>query len=517
MKDRNLRYGVVISIITLFVTLLGTLFITNRVLNLIGDYNYGLYSFVNSITTWLTVVSTALVASYLRFASLEAKNNENDISKTNSLYLKTLLLISLPSLIIGELIIVFLFVFKVNFASYDWEDSKIIYFLFAFSLLNISISFPATVFSQYINYKQKFIFEKSVLLITTILQFIIHFLIAFFTKSILLIAVYAVFSTLFTLALNYIFCKKSLGIKFGKFKFSENKSLVKSVIAFSSVLVLNSVVDQISQQTDKTLLGFFSSPENVTIYQMGMQLSTYLSMMGVAVSSVFAPRIYELYVDGKHEEINTTFLFVSRIQAVIATFISFGFVACGHDFVMWWLGPKRINAYYCGATLMVLNIMSLSTKLSIDVQRAANKHGFRSVLYLTAAIINITISIVLLILMPKEHAVFACLIGTVISNVICQWIIMTIYNKKVIRLPMEKHIIQVGKLILFGAASVTVSVLSGLLLLKGYNSFFIRFVVEGAVYVAVYVFLLLLFDRRFLVGVLSRKRAKGGAENGASN
>ena len=54
LKDnKNIKFGVILSYVGMAVSIVGTLLVSNRVLNYIGDYNYGLYSFVNSITTWL--------------------------------------------------------------------------------------------------------------------------------------------------------------------------------------------------------------------------------------------------------------------------------------------------------------------------------------------------------------------------------------------------------------------------------------------------------------------------------
>lgn len=502
--SKNARWGIILSYASLSISLIGTLFVTNRVLNLIGDYNYGLYSFVNSITTWITVVSSALVASYLRFTSIEASKNAGDVSRTNTLYFKLLFIVGISAFVVGASVVGLLYGFHVEFGKYDWEDSKLIYLLFVFSILNIFISFIATIFTQFIHYKKQFVYEKLIVIGNTIITFIAHFFIAYFTKNIVYIAIYSAFSTLLTLCINIYFCKKHLGITFSKATFKENKTLVNSILVFSSFLVLNSVVDQVSQQVDKTLLGFFSTPENVTIYQLGMQFSMYLSTMAVAVSGVFVPRVYELYTNNKTEELNNLFLKVSRLQAIIVVFIVLGFVACGHDFILWWVGEKRIYAYYVGAVLLTLGIMPQSVKLAIEIQRAHNKHIFRSIVYFLAAIVNVLLSIILLVLLPKEYAIFACLIGTIVTNFACGWIATNIYNKKVIKLPMEKHWVELTKLLLFGASAVGVTFLIKLCVLTGVPSPLLRFLIEGFVFVFVYAIFLLIFERKFLMSILRK-------------
>lgn len=505
MKDsqnKNIRWGIILSYISLLVSLAGTLFVTNKILNLVGDYNYGLYSFVLSITSWLTVISSSLISSYLRYTSIEAINNDYDVSRTNSVYLKMLSILGMIVLVIGIGTITILYCFGINFGKYSWNDSKIIYLLFIISLINIAITLPITVFTQFINYKKEFIYEKLLSIFTITLQFAGHLLIAIYTQNIILFALYSIFSTLLTLICNFYFCRKHLNIRFQKVSFKKNKKLVKSIMMFSSVLVLNSIVDQINSQIDKTLLGFFSIPENITIYQIGMQFSIYLSAVIVAVSGVFAPQIHDLCAKKDFSSTKNLFLKVSRIQAIVVCFVAFGFVACGYDFTLWWLGSNRINVYWVGSVLMVLNIMPLSIKLAIEIQRAIYKHKFRSFLYLVVAILNVILSIVCLVVMPSEQAIWACLIGTIISSVICQWIAMNIYNKKVIKLPMEKHWFQLLKQILFGVICTLVVIAVRKLCLATVENNLIKCIIEGLIYVVIYGIFLLIFDKKFIISFL---------------
>lgn len=257
-ERKNTKYGILLSYVALAISLIGTLFISNRVLDLIGDYNYGLYSFVNSITSWLTVVSSALIASYLRYSSIEARDNDENTGRTNTIYLKLLLYLGLGILVVGLGVLLFLYSSHVNLGKYSWVDSKLMYLLFALSIINISLTMPFSVFQLFVNYRKRFIFEKLLLILTSVLNFVGHFAIAYYTKNIVVIAAFSIFITCLNFVFNFSFSKRKLGIKFDKVRLLENKTLLNSIIAFSSILLLNSVVDQINSQVDKSLLGIYS-------------------------------------------------------------------------------------------------------------------------------------------------------------------------------------------------------------------------------------------------------------------
>lgn len=492
--SKNIRWGVILSYVAMLISIFGALFVSNRVLNLIGDYNYGLYSFVNSITSWLTVLSSALASSFLKFTTVEAKENNGNPARTNTLYLKLLLILGLGILVIGLSTIGLLYGLNINLGKYNWNDSKLMYGLFALSIINISLTMPTSVYSLYIHYKNRFVFGKILTIVTTIINFVGHFLIAYFTKNVLLIAVFTICITLITFGMNLLYGKKEAGIQFTKASLRENKVLISSIIAFSSILLFNTVVDQVNTNVDKTLLGIFSIPQDVAIYQMGQQFGTYMMTMSVAVSGVFAPTLHKLVVNKNQEEINRLYLKISRVQTIILTAVAFGFLSCGYDFVLWWLGPNRINAFYVGFILLIVNICPLTMNSSIEIQRAKNMHKFRAFVYFGAAILNVLISILFLFILPQEHAIFACLIGTVITKVSSHWIAMNIYNKKAIGLPVGKYMLTLLWHVLIALVGFTiVYILRSTILLQLSNPL-MRFVCEGSIFVLIYFIGITLLD-----------------------
>lgn len=505
-ERKNIKFGIILSYINLFVSILGSFFISNRVLNYIGDYNFGLYSFVNSITVWLTVVSAALNSSFVRFSTVEESENEGDSSRINTLYLKIFILMGTLILVIGLSIIGVLYFNDVRFGSYDLEDSKFMYILFALSIVNISLTIPSTLFTLYVSFKKRFIFGKIVVIWNSIFTFAGHFLIAYLTRNIIYIAAFTILATLIDWILNFVFCKKVLKISFAKATFKDNKHLLKQIAVFSGILVFNAIVDQINMSVDKTLLGFFSVPEDVTIYHFGQQFDTYLISMSIAISSVFTPSIHELVVKNDEESINRLYLKISKSQTLVICLITFGFISCGYDFVVFWLGQARINVYFVALILMAIDICPLTLNSSIEIQRAKNKHLFRAIVYFAVALLNIGLSILFLFIFPDDKKIFACLLGSVIARILSHWISMNIYNKKCIGLPVGKYLINMLIYIIFSSVAAGAAIALKLLVLDSYiTSSVLKCLIEGALFVALFAGELLIFDRKYIVGFLRRK------------
>lgn len=505
---KNRRYGIILSYVSMVVSILATLLVTDLILEYIGDYNYGLLSFVNSITSWLTVVSSALTASFVRFSSIEYRDKDGNTARTNTIYLKLLILLSIAILVLGIAVLVPLYFCQIPFASYSWEDSERIYILFALSIINIAISMPTSVWSLYISFKQKFIFQRILTIVTTILTYGAHLLLAFLTREVLTFAICSIAITLVTFLANYFFSRKNLDIEFSKDKLGDNKVLVRSIIAFSGILLFNSIVDQINTSVDKTLLGFMATPEDVTIYQLGGNFSTYLGTMSVAISGVYVPLINEMATNGKDEEINALYLRVSRVQLLVLTIIAFGFLSCGKTFVTMWIGEERINAFYVAAGLMISNICPLSINTSIEIQRARNKHLFRAVTYFVLALTNVGLSIVFLLVFPAEYAIFACLLGTLITRFFSHWIAMNVYNAKEMKLPVGKYLINLIKYIIIGGGAFGLVFSLDYLFIDSITTNILKFLLEGSLFVVFYLILFIVIEHKFFMSLVDRLKQR---------
>ena len=507
--SKNIKMGIVLSYVGMGISLLGMLFVSNRVLNYIGDYNYGLYSFVTSITSWLTVVSSALTASFLRYTTIEANEHDGNTSKTNTIYLKMLLLIGVAVFVIGFSFLGAMYMAGNNIGKYNWEDSQLMYLLFALSVFNIGLTMPTSIFALYINYKKQFVFGKILAIIISIINFSGQLLIAYFTRNIVAIAGFAIVINLFTVVGNACFSRNVLHMNFAKVSLKENKALVYSIFVFSGILLFNTIVDQINTNVDKTLLGIFARPEDVTVYQMGQQLSIYFMTMSVAVSGVFAPTIHELTVKCDTSKINNLYLKVSKLQSIILCCVAFGFLACGKNFIIWWIGEQRVLAYYVAATLLILKIGPLTLNSSIEIQRARNKHLFRAICYFVLAIANVGLSIVFLHIFEPKHAVFACLTGTVIATICSHWISMNLYNKFVIGLPVGRYLITLSQYMVSGVVGYVVVLACNELFISKMKTALFTFIAQGSVFVCVYLLLVVMLNRDVVKDYLGKMIDRG--------
>lgn len=118
---------------------------------------------------------------------------------------------------------------------------------------------------------------------------------------------------------------------------------------------------------------------------------------------------------------------VGRIQFLILSLMATGIIFFGKPFILnYWAGKGYENSYYVALLLIIPASIALIQNLGIEIQRAKNIHQFRSIVYAVMAIINLVLSVFLC----QKYGAVGSAIGTAISLVIANGLIMNIYYHK---------------------------------------------------------------------------------------
>ena len=124
---------------------------------------------------------------------------------------------------------------------------------------------------------------------------------------------------------------------------------------------------------------------------------------------------------------------------------------------------------------------------------------------LTFAILNVVVSITLIKLNGADFAIWSCIIGTAVSKLISEWIILPIYDYCVLHLPIKQYYLYILKIVLYSVASYAVA-FALRFFFKDYLNTILMFIIEGFAYVIIYSGLVLIFDRKLLLSFVRGKR-----------
>lgn len=503
-ENQNIKIGALLSYVMIVFSVCIHIFYTPFFLRKVGDINFGLFSFVGSITSWFTIGVYALNDSFTRFSTIEKKEYNNN-GRTNTIYLKMLVLLASIIVIISAILFAFFKFEIIKLDSYSSTEKSVILILYVLSSLQILVVTVFTIFKLYVEYESNFIVVKSAMLIHSIINVLACVISLLFGKGVIFISLIQLLTNSTLLGFFFIYAIKKQHMTFAKVKISENMPLIRSIVSFSSFLLLSTIVTEVDYSVDKTILGFFAGAELVTVYQLGMSFNTYFNELSTAINSVFIPKINRYVVNQDTKGVDYVFLNMSLIQNIIVFLVIGGFVVCGKDFITLWVGPEKISVYWIALVLLLLSSYPCVSYSTVTIKRAMNKHRIPSVVRVIVAIVNVLLSIFLICIMPKEKAIIACLLGTVISSFAGKWIFMFIYDYRVTRLPMLKLLRDFSLFALIAAVSSLITIYA-FKILDLHLNIILSFALKAFIYIILYVVIVFLFRGKKTISFIRGKR-----------
>lgn len=502
MKNQ-LKAGVVLSYLSTAISIIIQLIYMPVMIRLLGKSEYGLYSLVSSVVSYLSLFSLGFTGAYLRFFAKFYENREK-LASLNGMFLALFNLLALIAAICGIGLSCFPEqILGSKLSNVELFKARILMLIL---VLNIAISLICGIFDAIIGAYEQFIFQRIVGLIATIVNpFICLPLLLMGYGSVMLVVVTTgVTLVRFMVAVWFCTCKIKIPVSFHGFQWG----LLKEITVFSLFLLINMIIDQINWNVDKLILGHTSGTEEIAVYGVASQFNGLFMTFSTTISSVFAPRVNRIAArDGKHYQTEFTKLMakIGRIQWLILGLLTAGFIVFGKYFIVQiYAGKGYEEAYTVALYLVVPVLVPLIQNIGIEMQRALNMHQFRSIIYLMISIVNVGISIPLAV---RWGAVGAAM-GTAFSLLIGNGLIMNVFYHKVLHINMKYFWRQIAKT--WKGFLVPVVLAIFIMRCVVFDNMFI-FLVSVCIFAVVYCFSVFLFscndeEKNLLVGMIRRKR-----------
>jgi len=430
MKVNQLKAGVILTYLSTGLSAIISFLYTPIMLNILGQSEYGIYTLVNSVVANLGILSFGFGSAYMRFYSqYKVKNDTDGVKKLNGMYIVVFSVIAVIALTAGVCLLQNAEnIFKNGLTPVEINKAKILLFI---SVINIAISFPASVFTSFITANEKYVFLKAVNMIKIVFSPLINLPVLLLGFGSIGMVITTLLVNVFADILNVFFSIKKLNMEF-EFKHF-NWNLLKDVWIFSLFIFLNIITDQINWNVDKFLLGIYQSSIAVAIYGVASQLNNHYTTIFWSLANVFIPRINTLVAKGNSDcELTNLFTKIGRIQFIVLALVLEVYLFFGRYFIVSWAGPEYGESFIIGAILIVaVTIEGIQTS-GIEIQRAKNLHKFRAVLCFIISLANVAISIP----MCKQYGAIGASVGTAISLTIGNGLIMNIYYHRKVKLNM---------------------------------------------------------------------------------
>ena len=412
--------GILLSFVSQLVNILIGLIYMPIMIRILGQNEYGLYQFVQSIVNYLNLMNFGFSGAYIRYFSIaKGENDENQIANINGVFLKIFFCISALSIVVG-----FVLFCNIRLLSPKLTDSDYLIAseLLLIMVLNLAIGFPSNVFFVYLSANQRFVFLKLLSVISSILLPVLSIpLLVFGYGSVGVVSV-TLLLTIFRLGLVvwYSVTKMSIHInlKYNDFK------IFKDLFGYTFFIFLSDLVDQLNNNVDKFLLGRMIGTTSVAVYSVGFDLKYFYTIVSWVVPEMFIPEVNRLVVEENDNiKISDLFCKIGVLNNYICLLMISGFVLFGKQFIRLWVGADYDNSFYVCLILLISGYVPAIQTLGVNIQNAKNMHRIRSIVYFIIACMNVICSIFLI----RKLGEIGTAIGTLIAVVAGSVIFMNFY------------------------------------------------------------------------------------------
>lgn len=426
MPVNQLKAGVVLNYVVIFLNTVVGLLYTPYMLRMMGQSEYGLYSLVASVIAYLTVLDLGFGNAIVRYtAKFRAEKKTEEQYEMFGMFFLLYLVIGIIAFGIGlGLYFNVGTLFGNTMTAVELDRARIMMLLL---VANLAFTFPMSIWGSIIQAYEDFVFQKSlnifrIILNTAVMICLLHF----GYKAVAMVVVQTIFNVL-TLVLNFIYCRRKLNIHI-YFRFKHfHWGFLKEVAIYSFWIFLNAIMDRVYWSTGQFVLGAIVGTAAVAVFAIAIQLEGMYMQFSTAISSVFLPKVTAMVATNRsRKEISDLFIRTGRMQYIVLAYILSGFIIFGRQFIELWAGAGYTDAYIISLLFFIPLTVPLIQNLGITILQARNEMKFRSVLYIIIALVSLAMQIVL----TRFFGGIGCAMGVSGALVVGQILIMNVYYRR---------------------------------------------------------------------------------------
>ena len=420
MESNELKAGAILNYVVIVLNILVGLLYTPYMLRMMGQSEYGLYSLVASVISYLTVLDLGFGNAIIRYTSkYRAEGKIKEQYELFGMFLILYIIIGIIAFVAGlGLYFNVDNLFGDTMNAIELDHARVMMLILIF---NLAITFPMSIFGSIINAYERFVFPRIINISRTVLNTAVMIaLLSMGYKAVAMVIVQTIFNIL-TLVINYCYCKKRLKIQiiFGHFDFT----LLKEIAIYSFWIFLNVIMDKIYWSSGQFVLGSMIGTVAVSVFAIAIQLEGMYMMFSTAISSVFLPKVTGLVATGvKDNVINELFIRTGRVQNIVISLILFGFIVFGKQFVILWAGTEYEGAYYMTISFFIALYIPLVQNLGLSILQARNTMKNKSIVDIAMAILAISLEIIFTYI----WGAIGCAIAVGVALLVGQGLIMNI-------------------------------------------------------------------------------------------
>lgn len=363
-----LRNSVVMYIRLIAVTITGLL-TTRFALQALGVDDFGIFSVVGSVISFISIINTIMLTTSRRYMSVAI--GKGDVIEANKTFNVNLVVH------IGIALFTFLIAYPAgfwyinHFINYDGDIGKV-QLVFLVTVIGSVFSFVGVPFGGLLHAKERFPVASITDIISHTLKLGVAISLVYFINNKLL--VYSITISLLSAAptvVYWLYCRKNFP-EIVKWCFVKEKRRYLSVFAFSGWVAYGAVASVGKQQGAALLVNaFFNTAMNAAL-GIANSINSMLQLFANNISSPMSPQITKSYVSGNRTRTDELLVMSTKFSFMALLVVSSPFIVNCEWILQLWLG--RVPDY-AASFIMLLIIDALVTSLTAGISNVIFASG----------------------------------------------------------------------------------------------------------------------------------------------
>lgn len=469
MTELNSNKKILRNSLSLYVrmgfTLLVALYTSRVLLNKLGVDDYGLYTIVGGLISFLGFLNMAMSSTTQRFLAFDiGKGSKIELNKTFNLSVLIHSSLSILVLVIGEIIGSWYVLNVLNVAN---NQRTLAFIIFQLTLCMFIIKIMQVPFSATITAHEKMNIFARISIIEAFLNLGLLFILNFIENDKLILYTSMLLGiNLIIFFLNFLYCK--FNFKEIKLKFYYNKLKFKEMLSYSSWSLIGNLAVVSRGYGINIILNLFFGVVINAAYGVTMQFQSAISMFTDSFRMAINPQIIKNYANNNMDRmyeliyLSSKFSYFIMLFLIIPAWINIDFIL-----KLWLVNPPEYTSVFVRLSVIYLLIESVSGALITAVQATGKIKNYQIVTGIII-LLNLPISYLFLKLGYEPHVTY------VISIIISVLALLSrlFFLRRLIDFPLKQYYNKVISRILITFPIICAYVY----VVKDYNNSFIEVV-----------------------------------------
>lgn len=397
----------------------------------LGDFQFGIYTLAFSAVGYFDVLAQGIRSTLQRFVGRLSGTQEREA--LNSVF-STALAVTLA---VGAFVVVcFLGLSRIlpAFFKLGGMQQHLFAELVILLGLNLGLAVPAALLGSYLCGLHRFDLYNLLEIVRHGTRASLIFVVLLRGDGVLAVASCVLLSTLVCFPLNWWMIRRiDPEAKF------ENRLVrlqtARELLTFSFWTLLNNAGQLLRNSTDSIVIGRVLNASLITPFTVASRLVDYFRPIIGSMVSPLLPRMSQLDGQGRHEEIRSLFLYMTRLSALASLAIGSMLVIHGRSLLLLWMGPRYISSYPILVLLTVGAVASSAQLGTLHALIARGRHRAYGIWTICEGLANLILSVI----WAHKYGIVGVALGTAVPLLAVKLTLQPWYVTRILGLPLREY------------------------------------------------------------------------------